>query len=613
MPRIIYPEYEKNPVVGAERSAVRTLPRPAPEAGGSILQDVYMRIHHSVPGSSSSIWLFSILLITGCATARVATDNTVSTGTAATTGSLCQASTLAESMRLADERGLQWWHLDEEEDCIRGISVIRTYRDLLADRQPSRTVVVAVIDSGVDHEHEDIRANIWVNPGEIAGTARDDDQNGYIDDIHGWNFIGNPDGRNVEFDTYEVTRLYVALKPLYEVVDEDTLSQAQMEERLFFLAVAEDFYRQRDEMQAMYEQISEIDDAVKVFTATLKSFLNTTELTREAIEGIRTNQPEILQARGAMLYLDDLGITPDVLEQERRQLEKYVYYAFNPEFDPRPIVGDNYEDPTERFYGNADVMGPDAGHGTHVAGIIGAVRGNDIGIDGIAPAVRIMAVRAVPDGDERDKDVANAIRYAVDNGAHIINMSFGKGYSPEKWVVDEAVRYADERGVLMVHAAGNSAEDLRLAPNYPSRLLNDGSEARLWIEVGAATWWAADSLAAPFTNFGAGHVDVFAPGFEMKSATPGNAYEVNSGTSMAAPVVSGLAALLMAYFPELNAAEVREIILESASNYRNLLVMLPGGDEGRVSFGDLSTTGGVVNAYRAVEMALQRETVSVIP
>jgi subtilisin family serine protease len=287
-------------------------------------------------------------------------------------------------------------------------------------------------------------------------------------------------------------------------------------------------------------------------------------------------------------------------------LELRLEYGLNPEFDPRHIVGDDYADATERVYGNADIEGPSAEHGTHVAGIIGAERGNGIGVDGIAPAVRIMVLRAVPDGDERDKDVANAIRYAVDNGADIINMSFGKGYSPRKDVVDAAVRYADEKGVLLVHAAGNAGADLGVEPNFPTRDYTGGGEPGLWLEVGASSWRAAENLPAPFSNYGDEEVDVFAPGVDILSTVPDNAYEPNSGTSMAAPVVSGLAALLMAYYPDLSAAEIKQIILESATPYADEPAVRPGSEGERVPFGTLSATGGVVNAYEAIRLAEQR-------
>jgi subtilisin family serine protease len=315
---------------------------------------------------------------------------------------------------------------------------------------------------------------------------------------------------------------------------------------------------------------------------------------------------DVQRARQLYLQLADAGLDPAELPEVREAYETQLKYGLDPAFDPRPIVGDDYAETGERSYGNRDVTGPDASHGTHVAGIIGAVRGNGVGVDGIAPSVRIMAVRAVPDGDERDKDVANAIRYAADNGAHIINMSFGKAWSPGKGAVDDAVKYAESRGVLLVHAAGNDGEDLAQTANYPNPFFEGGGRAASWIEVGASSWKPADSLAAPFSNYGHEQVDVFAPGVDILSTEPGGAYGRNSGTSMAAPVVSGLAALIMAYYPELGAADVKRIILESATRLGDRVVLRPGSQDGaRVPFSTLSATGGVVNAYGALRLAAE--------
>ena len=293
-----------------------------------------------------------------------------------------------------------------------------------------------------------------------------------------------------------------------------------------------------------------------------------------------------------------------MIAEAKKAYESQILYGFNTDYDPRRIVGDDYANTAERRYGNGDVMGPDAMHGTHVSGIIGAVRNNGVGVDGVSPAVQIMSVRTVPDGDERDKDVANAIRYAADNGAKIINMSFGKAYSPHKAAVDAAVRYAMDKGVLIIHAAGNDAEDLSKNKNFPSPVYEGGGRAPNWIEVGASGWSSLDSLAASFSNYGRNEVDVFAPGVDILSTVPGNGYERESGTSMAAPVVTGVAALLMAYYPNLTASDVKRIILESATPMKEQMVAQPGSGA-KVRFGDLSQTGGLVNVAAAVRMAQQ--------
>jgi len=504
---------------------------------------------------------------------------------------------------MAPER---WWLLDNDYDGVLGAGVDRAYSELLSGKSPRRSVVVAIIDSGVDTDHPDLAPNLWVNTREIAGNGQDDDGNGYIDDVHGWNFIGGRDGSQINQDTYEVTRLYARYHARFANANPDTLSGAARAEFDEYLEVEKAFEAEREEAARDLQEVRMIDYMVDQFYSLLMNHLRTDTLTIEKVSAIRTPRGDLQQARQVYLQLAAQGVTRPIIKEELERLEGLVEYGLNPEFDPRDIVGDNYDDPSERYYGNADVVGPDAKHGTHVAGIVGAVRGNGVCTDGIAPDVKLMVIRAVPDGDERDKDVANAIRYAVDNGAQIINMSFGKGFSPYKSAVDDAVRYADQKSVLMVHAAGNDAEDIDTEPNFPNRYFLDGDSASLWIEVGASSWEGPDQLAASFSNFGRQRVHIFAPGHNIMAPTPGNGCEALSGTSMAAPVVSGIAALIMSYYPELSAAEVKQVILDSATPVGNRMVARPGGDEGEVvRFAELSATGGVVNAYQALKLAAE--------
>ncbi|MFL5578425.1 MAG: S8 family peptidase [Gemmatimonadaceae bacterium] len=507
---------------------------------------------------------------------------------------------------LVREAPRNWQLLDATANGVPGISAERAERELLAGKKPRRAVVVAVIDGGVDTAHADLRANLWTNARETAGNRKDDDGNGYVDDVRGWNFIGGRDGRDVRYDTYEVTRQHALCtsQPAAGSAAKRTAGSAPAPDAARCKAIAADFEKERTEAQQQLGQVRMMDDAMGRITTILKQATGADSLTPERVAALRPTSAEVQRAQQIYLQLAESGITPAAIADARKQLTSRAEYGLNAAFDPRPIVGDDYANVAERRYGNADVMGPDAEHGTHVAGIIGAVRGNGVGIDGVAPAVKILPVRTVPDGDERDKDVANAIRYAVDNGANVINMSFGKKYSPNKGAVDEAVRYADSKGVLMVHAAGNDGENLAENPNYPSPVyLNGGGRAKNWIEVGASSWKGGDSLAASFSNYGHDQVDVFAPGVDILSTVPGGGYERNSGTSMAAPVVTGLAALLMAYYPELSAADVKRIILASATRYADRQVARPGTGGGSVPFGSLSATGGVVNAYEALKMA----------
>ena len=490
-----------------------------------------------------------------------------------------------------------WWLAATDATGAYGASVERAYRELLQGRAPARTIVVAVIDSGVDIEHADLDDNLWKNPGETAGNGRDDDGNGYVDDVHGWNFIGGRDGRHVDLDTYEVTRLFAKCRQRAEggsprnapAPAECGVIEQDQQERV----------RESEEQLA---QVRNMNTMLGHVTRLLREATGTPQLTVNNVRALSPIRSDVQQARQVYLQLAAAGYSPEDISKEQKRLEDLIEYSLNPAFDPRGIVGDDYENPHERGYGNPDVTGPDASHGTGVAGIIGAERDNGLGGDGIAPAVRIMTLRAVPNGDERDKDVANAIRYAADHGAHIINMSFGKAWSPEKAVVDAAVRYADEKGVLMVHAAGNDAADLASQPNFPNRRYDDGGEAQNWIEVGASGWQGAGRLAAEFTNFGARQVDVFAPGVDIHTTDVKEAWQTSSGTSFAAPVVSGIAALIMAYYPQLTATDVRRVILESATPMPEQLVLRPGGKE-QVRFGALSITGGLVNAYEAVRLA----------
>ncbi|HEX6053395.1 MAG TPA: S8 family serine peptidase, partial [Gemmatimonadaceae bacterium] len=494
-----------------------------------------------------------------------------------------------------------WQLLDRATDRVGGISLRRAERELLASKRPQRTVIVAVIDGGIDTAHVGLKANLWTNAKEVAGNTRDDDSNGYVDDARGWNFIGGRDGKSVNEDALEVTRLYA------RCTDPNAAAGARLPapDAATCTRAREEYEKERSETEQLAQQVQQISLVSDRVHEILRRAMGTDSLTRTNVTAYQPTSVETQQAKGLWLKLADAGISEKELEEAKEDIESKLKYGLNTSFDPRSIVGDNYANPNERHYGNSDVMGPDAKHGTHVAGIIGAVRGTPNGIDGIATNVKLMMIRTVPDGDERDKDVANAIRYAVDNGAHIINMSFGKGFSPEKAVVDEAVKYADSKGVLMVHAAGNDGENLAEKPSFPTPTYLGGGRPNNWIEVGASSWKGLDSLAAPFSNYGKAQVDVFAPGVDILSSVPGGGYERQSGTSMAAPVVAGVAALLMSYYPTLSAADVKRILLESATRYADQTVVRPGEAGGTVRFGELSATGAIVNAYEAVKLAEQ--------
>ena len=501
-----------------------------------------------------------------------------------------------------------WHHLDKLSDGYMGVSTEQTYANLLKGKE-SIPVVVAVIDGGVDYMHEDLKDVMWHNPGEIPGNNIDDDGNGYVDDVYGWNFIGGKDGKNVHQDQLEITRLVAWYKTRFDGVDPDQLSKKEKKEYDRYMklkATVEEEHHKAENNMKMYTGI--LESVNKVLEAVGKE-----EPSAEELANFESTDPSLIQASKILASMvDDGASVKEVKEQIQGGIDYFssqANYHYNVDLDVRPIVGDNYLNSYERKYGNNDVKGPDASHGTHVAGIIGAVRSNGIGMDGIADNVRIMAIRCVPDGDERDKDVANAIIYAVDNGASVINMSFGKGYSWDKEVVDKAVKYAEKHDVLLVHAAGNAGQNNDVEPNYPNdKFKKHGlfgpKKAKSWIEVGALSWKGGEEAAASFSNYGKENVDLFAPGVAIYSTMPENQYAKLNGTSMASPVVAGVAALLRSYYPDLTARQVKDILMSTTVRSKDMeKVKLPGDDSKVVPFTDLCVTGGVVNAFEAVKKA----------
>ncbi len=511
-----------------------------------------------------------------------------------------------------------WFHLDNKADNYYGVSDAKAYKEFLKGKKSTK-VIVAVIDSGIDTEHEDLKNVMWVNTKEANGVAgKDDDGNGYIDDVHGWNFIGGKNGE-VGPDNLEVTRIYRKLKPKYEKADVTKLSKKEKIEYALFEKTRDEVKEKYDEANANVAQMAQTKEMLMGAINAMEKALEGKKPTQANIDAVDAGDDKDLGiakrifgnifAQGETVESID-NVKKEITEQIQGGLDYYegqAKYYYNLDFDPRNIVGDNYDNINERIYGNNEYEGPDALHGTHVGGIIGAERNNNIGMDGVANNVQIMTVRAVPDGDERDKDVANAIRYAVDNGAKVINMSFGKAYSPGKQAVDDAVRYAVKHDVLLIHAAGNSNQDNDVAENYPNDKYKKRGwfwkpkMAKTWIEVGALNYEKGENMVAPFSNYGTNNVDLFAPGMKIYSTLPDNEYRNLQGTSMAAPVVAGVAALVRSYYPNLSAKQVKKILMASSTKV-NQQVIKPGTED-KVPFSSLSVSGGIVNAYAALKMA----------
>ncbi|MCX6230232.1 MAG: S8 family serine peptidase [Bacteroidetes bacterium] len=493
------------------------------------------------------------------------------------------------SVKDFDSKYLNWYNLDPTDDGVLGTSVDKAYKELLKDKKPRKIVTVAIIDGGVDISIDDLKGMIWINPKETAGNAMDDDHNGYIDDMHGWNYIGNAKGENIIYENYEYTRIYKL-----GINNKD-------------YKIAEKFYNE-ELTKRMSDKVNfdKFEEKLNTSKQLVKDKFGIEVTKAEDLKDLSSKDKKLAEAISFLKEKYEDGFTEEGFARVKNRNYEFLQKFLNLKYSPRTIVGDNPEDMTSLNYGNADVCGPRANHGTCLAGIIAGIRDNGTGVNGIAASVRIMALRTTPSGDERDKDVALAIRYAVDNGADIINMSFGKIMSPQKKFVDDAIRYAESKNVLIIHAAGNSGEDIEEFVHYPSAIYLDKKEATNFISVGSCGMEKGENMASIFSNYSKDYVDIFAPGENIVSLDTSNTYSVHSGTSQAAPVVTGIAALVLSYYPELSPQDLKEILLESSLNLKKQEVLIPdlkNKERKKVSFGKLSKCGGIVNAYNALKKA----------
>ncbi|MFV1449168.1 Subtilase family protein [Maribacter dokdonensis] len=535
--------------------------------------------------SLKSIFALSLAaVISGCGSTNTAT----SSGLILTPVENIDATPLKISDLTTAEKN-NWGHLDLVTDTIPGMSVDKAYAEIIKNKKGTKTIV-AVLDSGIDLDHEDLDGVLWTNTKEKPGNGIDDDGNGYIDDIHGYNFLG--ESYNEQLEYVRMLRLNIG--------DAATLAKAKTK--------LDSKYNEALQGKEQYESIYQ---AVKNADADVKKYLKKDTYTKQDLATI-TATDETMQRNIAILN-QMFGIKdtiPEVLEELNNGIKYYteqLNYNLNKDFNGRESVGDDPYDFTDVDYGNGNPMNrvDDESHGTHVAGIIGAERNNGIGVNGVANNVAIMSIRAVPNGDEYDKDIARGIRYAVDNGARIINGSFGKSFSPNaQWVYD-AIKYAADNNVLFVHAAGNDGADLDnpVNANFPNDQVNNGPEiADNVITVGALNPKYGSELVASYSNYGKINVDIFAPGTDIYSTYPNNDYEYSPGTSMAAPGVAGVAALVMSQYPSLTAAQVKKIILQSGLPIKTKVVL--GKNTGKsASLDEISTSGKIANAYNALVMA----------
>ncbi len=511
---------------------------------------------------------------------------------------------------LSDAQLKSWTNADLLTDTIPGMSVDKAYAEIIKNNRPS-PVIVGVIDSGVDIEHEDLKAVIWTNKDEIPGNGKDDDNNGYIDDIHGWNFLGDAVAENMEY-----TRIYKRLKPKYEGKSESSISTADREEYNSYKAAKAEYEKEYNESVQTRDQYLQIKEQITTAHNAVSAKLGTEDYTKQQLSDFKPETQQMSQYKSILSQIQ-YNVNENIPEALTELNEAIDYYKdrlsthFNLELDGRAVTGDDPYDITDTDYGNNEVSGPEPDkknvkHGTHVAGIIAADRSNDIGLKGVSSNARIMVVRAVPDGDEYDKDIALGIRYAVDNGAKVINTSFGKYFSTNpEWVID-AIKYAAENDVLIVNAAGNEGLDLDSKRVYPNDQdpANTKEFADNFLTVGALNYEYGSGLVADFSNYGKTNVDVFAPGTKIWSTTPNNEYEYLQGTSMASPAVAGIAAIIRGYYPELSAAQVKQVIMDSGLT-TNATVIVGGDRNNTKKFESLSTSGKMANLYNALILANQ--------
>jgi subtilisin family serine protease len=501
------------------------------------------------------------------------------------------------------------WHaMDLKTDGYYGISLNNAYEFLKGKK--SKPVLVATLDSGIDTLQKDLQSILWTNTKEIPGNGIDDDHNGYVDDIHGWNFLGGPNGKCDISETVEEVREYNRLKGKYTTITEATATNKK--EYNYWLKVKKTYDATVSKSTGEIDQLSPVMNVLVGTSGIIKKELNlkaTDVFNLKDLDRITTTNDTIKEVKNIWAtFFQQEGTNANsakVIKDLNEYLTK-INNDVNPDLEARKrIIGDNPDDINDKKYGNNLLKWSDAMHGTMVAGLIGAARGNGYGIDGIADNVKIMVVKTGPDGDEYDKDVAAGIRYAVDNGAKILNMSFGKKISPHKDWVDAAFKYAAAHDVLLVQASGNDNENVDEVTDYPNDTFEDGSatDADNVINVGASGPHKDEKLAADFSNYGKKNVDLFAPGYKVTSVTTDAELDTEDGTSFSAPVVSGIAALILEYYPNLSAKQVKEAILQSAKPLTGFMVNKPGDKDTKVDFASLSKTGGIVNAYDALVIA----------
>lgn len=543
----------------------------------------------------SFYFLFGISLITSCVAQKIESKQIKIFGD----------NPQVKLFQLSEVEKQRWLHQDIIDDTIPGISLDKAYENLLKDKE-NKEIIVAIIDTEIDIEHEDLKDKFWVNKNEIPHNGIDDDANGYVDDVYGWNFIGNKNGENIIYSTLECIRILRVAKHTSkgkenkELITSSTIQEVQKTyDSLLKVAVSDQKYG------------NFLVDTYPKSKEALKQFFPEEDYTTKQLDSLyKLYKPKDKELGTLIYYMSDYikyNLTQEWINNYKKKADIKLEKTYNIDYDDRALLGDNPEDLNDIEYGNNAVSShlDDFYHGTLMAGIIAATRNNGIGNDGIANNVKIMPLAISSNGEEHDKDIALAIRYAVNNGAKVINMSFGKNFSLHpKWVFD-AIKYASEKDVLIVTSAGNSAKDLNYHEYFPNDSFdNDVEVSDNFIMVGSTSLNMNEKLLSSYSNYGSIDVDIFAPGEQVYTTLPKNKYRFDSGTSISSAVVSGVAALIKSYYPNLSASEVKEIIMASGIEYP-FEAKVPGtkNPEKLLPFKLFSKSGKIVNAYNALLMA----------
>lgn len=546
--------------------------------------------------------------------------------------SVADAQLIKQNEEQKKQADLDWYNCSFDKDGVYGAEVNKAY-DFLKGKKIKKRPVVALIGSGMDIEHEDLKQAIWVNPKEKA-DGKDNDKNGLVDDINGWNFLGGKDGQVMEATMREGDREFLRLKDKYaDYIFDGKNYNKVIDGKLTKVADPENieeynYYRNQvlpeSPMAGTYSgwQLTYILKAyADKFDQMMKERFPGKELTEADFsicydpKAPRDSLSEVsfmMCAMGFGVYKTDkwetvyAGIKSGAqIEQAKAEYERKVG-QFGAD-GRKDIIGDNYLDINYNKYGNNVLLTADAAIGTMEAGIIVAKRENGLGGNGIMDQAEIMTLRVAANGEPYLKDIALAIRYAVDHQADIIMLPVQNTLYPEdqkKWI-SEALEYAESKGVFCITPAWEGAQDLAVETYYPNRWMTGKKELTNLMVVCSSDKNGNPSMNS---NYGAKEVDLYAPGMEIYSTYTGDTYQSGTGLGLAAATTVGVAALIKAYYPHLTGTQIRNILLETVTSRKDAEVEKGIIVDGKPTqdlflFGDLCLSGGIINAYQAVVAA----------